>query len=517
VSEVKTKKFEIVLTIVLSTLLAVPAYARGFGGGGGHFGGGGHSFGGFGGGHSFGGFGGHSGGGFGGHTASGFGGGGFGGSKGFGGGDSGFGGNKGFGSGQGFAGNKGFGSGSGGFGGDKGFGNGQGFAGNKGFGNGSGFGGDKGFGGSGSGFGGDKGFGNGGGFAGDKGFGNRSGFDGFGGGKGVGDNGFGNHPNNGGHFPTDGGFGGVSGNINKTPHNFNQNELNHQGSSIRNSFNGDTVNNFNHYGGYGAHGYGAYGAHGYGAGYAHGYANGAYHGSWGYPGAWGCPGWSEGAAWTMMGVSTLTTFLGLGMIAASSHGSGSKNSGNVTNITYEGDNVYMDGQPCGTATQYYNQAQQLAAQASAQPKYVQNDYSSYYANLPPNNQTPAQPDPNEKWEPLGVFALAEPGQTQSNMLLQLAINQAGIVRGNYMNQLTNEKSQVYGALDKKTQRISWTIGQNNTTVFDTNLATLVQKDSQVLVHYGPTNTQEMALIRLAQNEQGGGDVKPTTAVTPAAS
>ena len=390
-------------------------------------------------------------------------------------------------------------------------------------GNGSGFGGDKGFGNGGTGFGGDKGFGNGGGFAGDKGFGNRPGFDGFGGDKGFGNGGVGNHPNYGGgngHFPTDGGFGGISGNANRTPHNFNEGQLNAQGKSMRDSFNGsgNTVNNFNHYGGYG--GYGGY--HGYGAGYAHGYANGFYHGSWGYPGAWGCAGWSEGAAWTFMGVSALTEFLGIGMMAAASHGGGgggSKNSGNVTNVTYEGDNVYINGQPSGTAAQYYDQAQQLAAQATSQPTYT--NYSSYYANLPYGNQTNANPnpnpytntntntnaaDPNEKWEPLGVYALAEPGQTESNMLFQLAINKAGIIRGNYMNQLTNEKSQVYGALDKKTQRISWTIGQNNTTVFDTSLSTLVKPDSQVLVHYSPTNTQEMALIRMSQN-QGGGDSK----------
>ncbi|CAN5394003.1 hypothetical protein BH10CYA1_BH10CYA1_47690 [soil metagenome] len=502
----KTNKLQVVLAIILSTLLAVPmpVLARGFGGGGGRSfgGGGGRSFGG-GGGHSFGGGGGRSFGGGGGRSFGG--GGGFGGrsgGKGFGGGfggagggDKGFGGAGGFGSGGGFAGNKGMGNGSG-FGGDKDFGGGNGFAGNKGMGNGSGFGGDKGFGNGGNGFGGDKGFGNGAGFGGDKGFGNRPGFDGFGGNKGMGNNGgIGNHPNYGGgngHLPTDGGFGGISGNMNRTPHNFNESSLNAQGKSMRNSFNGNTVNNFNHYGGYGHNGYGS--------GYAHGYANGFYHGSWGYPGAWGCGGWSQGAAWTFMGVSALTSFLGVGMMAAASNNGGSKNSGNVTNVTYEGDNVYVNGQPSGTAAQYYDSAQQLAAQAATAPP-TYNNYADYYSNLPDGADAPP-PNPSEKWEPLGVFALAQPGQTESNMLLQLAINQAGIVRGNYMNQLTNEKSQVYGALDKKTQRISWTIGQNNTTVFDTSLSTLVKDDSQVLVHYGPTNTQEMALIRMSQ---GSGD------------
>lgn len=89
-------------------------------------------------------------------------------------------------------------------------------------------------------------------------------------------------------------------------------------------------------------------------------------------------------------------------------------------------------------------------------------------------------------------------------MLQLAINKDGMVRGNYLNQLTNETSQVFGALDKKTQRVSWTIGSNNTTVFDAMLADLVRDDSQVLVHYGPQNTKAMALIRLPA-PKGGSD------------
>src|SRR6185437_2376656 len=104
----------------------------------------------------------------------------------------------------------------------------------------------------------------------------------------------------------------------------------------------------------------------------------------------------------------------------------------------------------------------------------------------------------QDWQPLGVFALAEPGQTNSNMLMQLAINKNGILKGNYFNQLTNESSEIYGSLDKNTQRISWTIGTNTGTVFDTDLADLTNPDSSVLVHYSPTSTQRMALIRLQQ-------------------
>jgi len=309
-----------------------------------------------------------------------------------------------------------------------------------------------------------------------------------------------------GHLPTDGGLAGFAGNranIAHNPTNIDSNRLSAQGTSVRSSFNHDGFNhdNFtnvsvNHYGGYHG-GYGGYGYHGYGWG--------------GYPGGWYAPGWSPAAAWTFMGVSTLTSFLGMGMMGAAMSGGGNGGGNTTNNITYEGDNVYENGQPLGTSQQYYQQAQQLASVATAPQEFtaqpavasaaenVGNDQSDGYGQTADSAPTTAPAnynDLNEKWQALGVFALAEPGQTDSNMLMQLAINQKGILRGNYANQLTNENSQIYGALDKKTQRISWTIGGNNSTVFDTRLSDLVKDDSQVLVHYGPDNTKNMALIRL---------------------
>lgn len=96
------------------------------------------------------------------------------------------------------------------------------------------------------------------------------------------------------------------------------------------------------------------------------------------------------------------------------------------------------------------------------------------------------------------------------MLLQLAINRDGILRGNYFNQLTNETSEVYGSLDKKTQRVSWTLGQNSSTVFDTALSDLTKEDAPVLVHYGPTNTQSMMLVRVQQPQQSQPSEPPQT-------
>jgi hypothetical protein len=302
-------------------------------------------------------------------------------------------------------------------------------------------------------------------------------------------------------MPTDGGFGHISNFQNHSPTNISNTNLTHQGANIRNSFNNDHINNYtvNHYG----NNYGHWGGYG---GWGHGYGWGGWGypgGFWGWPGGWWCPGWSEGAAWTFLGVSTLLPFLGLAM-SGGGGGGGSHKSTPPQNVTYTNNNVYVNGQPAGNVQQYYQQAEQLADQGLQQPppSYTQQQYATTSSYDPSLQQAGAmqqqQPDQSDQWQALGVFGLAEPGQTQSNMLLQLAINKQGVIRGNYMNELTNEKSQVFGALDKNTQRISWTIGQNNSTVFDTSLGALVQQDSQVLVHYGPDNTQEMALIRLDQ-------------------
>lgn len=478
----------------VSSYIGLPALARGgFGGGGGHFGG----FGG--GGHSFGGFGGGGGGHFGG----------------FGGGDRSFGGGRGFGGGD-----RGFGGGDHGFGGSTdrtGFGSGD-----RGFG---GSGGSAGFGGrpqsanTGGGFGniarsGNSGFGR-------DGFGNQGGFDR----NGMGNNGFrpstdpiATHGNFSNKLPGDWGNGG---NHPQRPINNWNGNLKNQGDKVRNSFNnnGNTynynkTNNFANYGGYHGYGYGGYN-HGWNPYRAYGaqqwYQHGGYWG--GYPGGWCCPGWSSATAWTCMGLTTLDSFLGLAAVASLTSGHKSSNnnnnngsSGGGSTVVYQNDNVYVDGQPAGSYQEYYNQAQALAQQGRNDAYNYQYMGASADGSQPQYGQPAgAPPTVQQQWAPLGVFSLCEPGQTESTMLFQLAIGQDGTVRGNYTNQLTNENAQIYGSLDKKTQRISWTIGQNPGTVFDTSLATLTQDDSTILVHFGPDNTQQMAFIRMPQPPQGGPD------------
>ncbi|MFX6899542.1 hypothetical protein ABTH92_20430, partial [Acinetobacter baumannii] len=65
-----------------------------------------------------------------------------------------------------------------------------------------------------------------------------------------------------------------------------------------------------------------------------------------------------------------------------------------------------------------------------------------------------------------------------------------------MNQITNEKAQIKGALDKKTGELSFYVGNNPTTLFETNITEIAKKNSKVVVQFGADTTQQMALIRL---------------------
>lgn len=450
-----------------------------------------------------------------------------------------------------------------------------------------------------------------------------------------------NHPNLG----ADGGFGGAAGegHVNNAHVNdFDSNRTNVQGSG--NTFDHNTtVNNYNyghnnvangyhaegyHADAYGYHPYGAYGYHGYGYGY-HPYGYGAYgyhpyygyhYGFYGYPGGWYAPGFMEASMWTFMGMSTMVDFLGIEALASS-------NKKTTTNVTYQGDNVYINGVP---QSQYYAQAQQLAATANAttaaanattaaanataaaanlsagsqlaqimEQKLAGGAGASTsaatgvatggglglgsatgggagagLANTEAGNLNPADlaklaqlanssggglanleslikerglagaagqeqgaaatangvanlsalssaAAPVEKWQPLGVYSLVEPGQKSSTTLFQLAINKDGIIKGNYMNQITNERSPLQGALDKKSGQISWYVGNNPTTIFETNFQEIAKKDSKVVVQFGAEQTQQMALIRLPKPSEktgaGNNQSHEQNAATPSGS
>jgi hypothetical protein len=199
-----------------------------------------------------------------------------------------------------------------------------------------------------------------------------------------------------------------------------------------------------------------------------------FHGNWWgrHPGAW------RGARWT-----TAAAVFGGATWAACSNYCGYPAEPVYydygSNVVYEGDNVYVNGDPVATVEQY---AQQAVAIADT------------------GRQAPATKE--EEWMSLGVFAMVQGEQTTSNDLFQLAVNKAGTIRGNYYNALSDTTLPVYGKVDKKTQRAAWTIGDRTDTTYEVGVANLTKAETTMLVHFGKDGSQQWTLVRVEAPPEG---------------
>jgi hypothetical protein len=187
-----------------------------------------------------------------------------------------------------------------------------------------------------------------------------------------------------------------------------------------------------------------------------------------HPGAWFAAGWAAGAAWAPCTWYDAAAYCGYMTSTPVYYDYGN-------NVTYQDDDVYVNGQDVGTSAEYYDQAAQLAASG-----------------------TQAEAPSDGDWLPLGVFALTKPGQTKSDVAIQLAVNKAGVVRGNYTDNVTNQTHVVHGSVDKNTQRVAFTVGDNTQNVIETGLYNLTKDESPCLIHLGQNSTEQWLLVRLKQ-------------------
>jgi hypothetical protein len=192
-----------------------------------------------------------------------------------------------------------------------------------------------------------------------------------------------------------------------------------------------------------------------------------------YPRAWRAARWAAGAAWataTWAAVSgycdypATPTYYDYG-----------------TNVVYEGDTVYMDGEPANTAADYAQQATQISDAGRA-----------------------AKPAEKEEWQPLGVFALVRGEEQTSDKIFQLAVNKQGVIRGNYYDAFADSTQPVYGSVDREVQRAAWSIGDRKEVVFEAGIANLTRAEAPVLVHYGKDNTQQFTLVRVEKPQEDQG-------------
>ncbi len=148
------------------------------------------------------------------------------------------------------------------------------------------------------------------------------------------------------------------------------------------------------------------------------------------------------------------------------------------NVVAQTSTVYVNGDNAGTPEEYTEQASQLAGTGQS-----------------------VQPDDDAQWLPLGVFAIVEGEQTNSNDTFQLAVNAQGILRGNYHNIPSNDVENLSGSVDKTTQRAAWTIGSDKYPIYEAGIANLTKDATPLLIHTAPGQTRQMSLIRLSQPPQ----------------
>jgi hypothetical protein len=98
--------------------------------------------------------------------------------------------------------------------------------------------------------------------------------------------------------------------------------------------------------------------------------------------------------------------------------------------------------------------------------------------------------------PLGTFTLSEGEEDKDpSRVIQLAVDKEGYVSGTMTNQKTNQTLPVQGRVDKETQRVAFTIGNEKEVVFETGIYNLTQQQTPLLAH-GEGREETYLLLRL---------------------
>jgi hypothetical protein len=85
---------------------------------------------------------------------------------------------------------------------------------------------------------------------------------------------------------------------------------------------------------------------------------------------------------------------------------------------------------------------------------------------------------SDEWLGLGVYKLMPPNQKEASALLQLGVNRDGALRGSYYDLLTDQTYTIRGTIDKQSQRVTWTIGPQDSVEFQATLGELTQPGDQ---------------------------------------
>jgi hypothetical protein len=185
------------------------------------------------------------------------------------------------------------------------------------------------------------------------------------------------------------------------------------------------------------------------------------------PNIWRGANWPAGSEWAATPWTDVASHAGYGSNPPLSFDYG-------TNVTCVNGTILQDGKEIGTAEEFSQEAFDLAQAGSE-----------------------AKTSPDEKWLPLGVFAMVQNEQQHPHLVLQIAINEAGNLRGNYTDTVTDSTQPILGAVDQKTQRAAWTVGANSNAVLEAGLSNLTEGHAPALFHKNG-KTDPWILVRLPQ-------------------
>ena len=137
-----------------------------------------------------------------------------------------------------------------------------------------------------------------------------------------------------------------------------------------------------------------------------------------HPAAWTAARWTAAGIWATSTYAAASTYCGVAEDPIPyDYGS---------NIVYQDDDVYIDGEKAESTEAFAASAAKIADTGRA-----------------------AKPADDEEWQPLGVFGMVQGEETVANNLFQLAVNKAGIIRGNYYDALGDNNLPVYGSVNKE--------------------------------------------------------------------
>ena len=186
-----------------------------------------------------------------------------------------------------------------------------------------------------------------------------------------------------------------------------------------------------------------------------------------HPETWVPAGWIPGAAWHSTPWGAIAEFCGYGNAAPISYNYG-------VNVTAQNGSVLVDGKNVGSTSDFSLQAAKIAQAGAA-----------------------ADASKTDQWQPLGVYAMVRDERQHPQLIVQLAISQKGILRGNYVDELTESTLPIRGAVDNATKRAAWLVGDNKQTVMEAGLSDLTDPETPALIHKNG-KTDHWILVHLDQ-------------------